>query len=125
MHRTVEFKSALANSWQFDAAGNPTIPGGRETAEKIAAALRAVVSSITPVIQHRFYGWRFDAVFANNRFVHVLNSSADIDYLTIDLPWSRMRALLRQHPRELFETYCWVLEAALKTLAEISAIRWQ
>jgi hypothetical protein len=124
MDRTVEFKSALPDEWQFAEDGNPVAPGSRGLADEIVAELSEKVSEITPVEQHSYYGWGFETRFEGCRFYHVLNPVAGDCYLTVQCVGYWRRRILFLRPQETFNRYCDVLDHALNNVRGVSDVRW-
>jgi hypothetical protein len=122
--RTVEFNSGFVNESQFDARGNQIAPGSRQCAEAIVLALRPLVQSVSPVLQHSSYGWSFAVRHESFHFFNVLNP-AGACYLTIQLEWQWLWALLGFRPREHFERYCDLVTTTLESIPELSTISWQ
>lgn len=125
MYRTAEFTSSFPNEWVFDANENPIAPGARELAEAFAIELRRRVESTMPIGQRDYYGWEFVARFDGCRFLNVLNPVDDTCYLTVQLLWQWLRALLLQRPHATFERYCQVVSDTLAAIPQVSAVQWQ
>jgi hypothetical protein len=125
MFRTLEFRSTFPSQWRFDASENPSEPGARELADAIAYQLAQRTMLIRPVELHSYYGWAFDVRFAGCRFVNVLTPAEERCYLTVQLCWYRLRALLLQRPRQRFDEYSVILGKALAAIPQVSEVVWQ
>ena len=124
MYRTVTFDTTFPNEWEFDETNSPVAPGARELAEALVNVLRGRASSITPIEQHEYYGWRFDVVVAKSTFFNVLNP-ADRCYLTVSMRWYWLKSIFGRQPRLSFERYCNLITDALREIPEVSAIEWE
>ena len=57
----VSFECQSSDEGEFDDKGNAIRPPGKEIAEYLKSALGVEGFGVTPVSQHSFYGWAFEA----------------------------------------------------------------
>lgn len=125
MYRTVVFKSAYPDEWKFDEKGNPLAPGARELADNFVGTLANHVSSVSPVEQHSYYGWRFVAKHNGCTFHNVMNPVGDECYMTLSMSWYWLKAVLGRKPWMAFDRYCGVLDQVLHSLTKVSNPVWE
>lgn len=124
MYRTVEFKSTFPSESEFDDNGDQVVPDGRALAESIAERLRPVVTTVSEITQHEYYGWSFLATSKNASYHHVVNAAGEDCFCTISMNWYWIKSLAWQHPKEPFDDYCTTLTQVLKCIPEISNVSW-
>ncbi len=126
MYRTVTFKHECPGEWHTSAEGGEEVaPESRQLPEEVARFVEPSVSFIGPVVQHSYYGWAFEVKVGECIFFTVFNIIPDECYLTVSLSWYFLKRLLRKRPMEAFESYCGILEDALRAIPSVSDISWQ
>ena len=124
MHRTLVFDSSWENEWQFDSNGDAVAPGAKALAEEVVRVLKEIVSDISEVSQHSYYGWGFSTRFEDASFYQVLSPVENV-YLTVTMDSYFIKVLLLQRPQALLERYCVLLEKTLSEVQDISNLRWE
>lgn len=124
MYRTLEFRSALRNEWQFGERGNPTAPGSRELVDRLIRELGRRIPILTPVEQHSYYGWAFTTRLDRCTFQNVLNPGIDTCFLAISIELYWLSVLLRRRPKRALDRYVRILDEALRQIEVVSDLRW-
>ena len=125
MQRTVEFRSAFPNQWQFDEEGTPTAPGARELAEAILAALHQRGVTAGPIEQHSNYGWEFETRFQDLTFHNVVTPMEGEAAMVVETKGDLLNALMLRKPGRKFEGYCAVVGVALAQIPQVSDVQWE
>ena len=125
MQRTVEFRSAFANQWQFDEEGTPTAPGARELAEAIVAALQQRGVTTGSIHQHSNHGWGFETRFEELTFHNLVSPMEGEAAMVIETRSDLLNALMLRRPGRKFEGYCGVVGEALAQIPQVSDVQWE
>ncbi len=124
MHRTVRFKTMAPEAWTFDENENPDVPGGEALAQKLRAGAARVAQSVSVVSQHAYYGWRFEAAFADVKVLCVLNAAGEECHFTIEVASLIPSWFLSRRVRRAFAECGALFDALLHQLPEISGVTW-
>ncbi len=125
LYRAVEFQSSFQGDWRFDENDEPIGPGMRDLADAIVGRLGVHVTSVSPIRQHEYYGWGFDAVFEQSTFYNVINPIDQGEcYLTVSMDSYVLKKLLMKRPQEAFDRYCNAVSDTLREIPEVSGIKW-
>ena len=126
MYRTIHFKHEHAGDWQTSAEGGDAVaPESRELPDAVAQIVAQSVSSVSPVEQHEYYGWAFDARLDRCAFYTVFNIVPEECWVTTQLRWYWLKSLLGKKPKATFDRYCGILEDALRKTPGVSETAWQ
>ena len=80
------FSAAFQDDAEWDEHGMPLVPGGRRVTEALHDALESLGLQCTPVVQHSFYGWRFEFERDGRMFTCIVQSFEDDQWLLICEP---------------------------------------
>ncbi len=122
MYRKVRFWCSIPAPW----GDGYVLPESRTGTARIAEALASNVQSVSPVEQHKYYGWGFWSTIAGATFHNVVNPIAEDEWwMTVSMKGYLWRKLTFRRPRRTFERYCAVLREALGCVHEISHVEWR
>jgi hypothetical protein len=124
VYRTVQFASAWPDDSKFDPEGNLLVPGAKDLLAAISKQLQREVSEITGINQHSFYGWEFSCSFDRARFNCVLNPAGEQVYLTLHYGRFWLDMLRWRGPRQRFDAFCKVVDAAVRRIGRVSEVVW-
>ncbi len=124
--RTVAtFDAAFPDDAEWDEHGNLLIPGGRAVTEALHDALVAIGSHCTPVVQHSFYGWKFDIECKGTRFTYIVQSFENDQWLLICNPRIRaLRRLFSQPSDDIIAPGSTTMHTVLTSNNCFSNVRW-
>jgi hypothetical protein len=80
------FDAAFQDDAEWDEHGLPLVPGGRGVTEALRDALERLGPRCTPLVQHSFYGWRFEFESDGKQFTCIVQSFEDEQWLLICEP---------------------------------------
>mgnify|MGYP001291978625 CR=1 FL=1 len=125
-HRTLAtFDAAFQDDAEWDKHGKSLVPGGRGVTEALRDALERLGPRCTPVVQHSFYGWRFEFERDDRRFTCIVQSFEDEQWLLICEPRrSVLRKLVARRDKDNVAGGLTTIHEALTSDARISKVQW-
>jgi hypothetical protein len=114
------FESSLPDD-SVEEGGDIKVPAGRNVMESLAQRLKESGVQASPVSQHSFYGWSFDARIGNRKFWFLIQGGLPWVLIVRDRRSMILRLTEGSAPVRAALEAC---DAALQTLGHVSALEW-